>query len=310
MRTPLSRARRAGLFAPVALAAAAAGILLGGPSGPVAGEAADRFRAGEPATRREPLPAAAEAPVRARGLAHARALGIPPGTGSEAARIVDRFAGATYDEVVTVDSGGRRLGVLQMDGHGALVSAVRLGWQPVLGSRRQIDANGAVTAASRLAAAAGLPATGAPTVASGADDGWTVTWPRVVDGVPALGDGVRVTLFADGSFHAAASRTRELATASPDRITRAEAAESAARKLVAVLGAGDAVNARIVDLRLGWVAANGAFDPAAPDAPDAVLRLAWVAEARTSGPLADTIVALELYLDAGDGRLIGGDVLR
>ena len=66
----------------------------------------------------------------------------------------------------------------------------------------------------------------------------------------------------------------------------------------------------IATLGLGWVAPNSAFDPTGPDAPGATLRLAWVVEARTSGPLADALRAVKLYLDAGTGALIGGDVLR
>jgi hypothetical protein len=55
---------------------------------------------------------------------------------------------------------------------------------------------------------------------------------------------------------------------------------------------------------------NDTFGAAAPDAPDPVLRLAWVTRAWTSPEQADQLRALELYLDAGDGRLLGGDVLR
>jgi hypothetical protein len=66
----------------------------------------------------------------------------------------------------------------------------------------------------------------------------------------------------------------------------------------------------ITTLALAWVAPNSAFDPTGPDAPGTTLRLAWVAEARTSGPLADELRAVKLFLDAGTGALIGGDVLR
>ena len=61
---------------------------------------------------------------------------------------------------------------------------------------------------------------------------------------------------------------------------------------------------------LGWIAPNDAFEPTAPDAPDATLRLAWVVEARTQGDLSDGLRAVKLFLDAGSGALLGGDVLR
>ena len=63
-------------------------------------------------------------------------------------------------------------------------------------------------------------------------------------------------------------------------------------------------------LGLAWVPPNDTFAPAAPDAPSATLRLAWVARVTTSGALTENLRALEVYIDAGDGSVIGGDILR
>jgi hypothetical protein len=301
------RARRAGLLAPVALAGAAAALLVGWPTGPTPGGAADRYRAGEPATLRSALPAAAAEAVRARGAAHARALGIPVGAGSQEARVHDRFSGDSLDEVVTTDARGRRLGIVRMDPAGRVAMAVRLGWQAPGG--RRIDAAEARHRAVGLAAASGLDPSGTPTVSPAADGGWRVAWGREIDGVPALGDGAVVTLFGDGSFHAAARRERPLAEAPPSVLASGAAKQVAGERLGDLLGpaSGDAV---ITLARLAWVAPNDTFDGAAPDAPDPVLRLAWVVEVRTVGALAERLRALELYLDAGDGALLGGDLLR
>ncbi len=301
------RARRAGLLAPVALAGAAAAILVGGPGGPTPGGAVDRYRAGEPVTSRAAVPAGAVGAVRARGLAQARALGVPGGAATQTARVHDRFTGAVVDEVVTTDAGGRRLGIVQMDPGGRLTMAVRLGWRAPAGPR--IDARDARGRAEGLAAASGLARTGTPAVAPAVDGGWRVAWERTVDGVPALGDGTVVTLFGDGTFHAAARRERALADAptAPLAITTAE--RIAGDQLRTLLGP-ESGNAKIVQTRLAWVAPNDMFNAAAPDAPDPVLRLAWVVEARTVAPLADRLRALELYLDAGTGALLGGDILR
>ncbi len=302
-----SLARRAGVLLPLALAVAAAALLVGGPSGPDAGVAGDRYRAGEAATERTLLAGDDAARARARGLTHARALGLPVGAATEAARVEDRFAGTVLDEVVTTDARGRRLGIVRTDAAGRLASAVRLGWKASTGAR--VEAAGAVARASALAVAAGLPRGGAPAATPTADGGWRVSWGRVADGIPVLGDGTGVTLFADGSFHAAARRERALAPAPAVPLTRPAAEQIARERLGDILGA-ERGNARLVGARLAWVAPNGTFDSSAPDAPDPVLRLAWVVEARTSGPLAEQIQALELYLDADDGALIGGDLLR
>jgi hypothetical protein len=302
-----SLARRAGVLLPVALAVAAAALLVGGPSGPDAGVAGDRYRAGEAATERTVLAGDDAARARTRGLTHARALGLPVGTATEAARVEDRFAGTVLDEVVTTDARGRRLGIVRTDAAGRLASAVRLGWRAATGAR--VEAAGAVSRASALAAAAGLPRGGTPAATPLADGGWRVTWGRVADGIPVRGDGTGVTLFADGSFHAAARQERALAPAPAVPLTRAVAEQIAGERLGDILGA-ERGNARLVGARLAWVAPNGAFDASAPDAPDPVLRLAWVVEARTSGTLSERLQALELYLDADDGALIGGDLLR
>ncbi len=147
-------ARRAGALAFVALAVAGVTIMAGAPSGPNPGLAGDRYRAGEPASLRITLPETAASRVVAHALGYARALGIPTGTRTRAARVVDRFAGATLDEVVTTDAAGRRLGILRLDGAGRITMAVRLGWREP--ADRRVDAAAARSRATRIAAAAGL----------------------------------------------------------------------------------------------------------------------------------------------------------
>jgi hypothetical protein len=301
------RARRTALFVPPALGIVAAALFLGGPGGPPPGTAVDRYRAGEPAATRTSLPPAAEERARARGLAHARALGMPLGRGSSVMHVVDRFAGTALDEVVSTDVRGRRVGIIRLRPDGRLAMAVRLGWHAAGGAG--IDEGRAVAGARALAAAAGLATAGEPVVGRAADGGWRVAWPRTTSGIPVPGDGTEVTLFADGTFHGAASRERTLAAAPASLLDRAAAETLAGHRLGALLGA-SAPLARIVGMRLAWVAPNDTFDSSAPDAPDPVLRLAWVAEARTVAPLADSLRALELYLDAGSGALLGGDLLR
>lgn len=303
-----SRSRRAGIALPLALAAAAAALLLGGPGGPPAGSAGDRYRAGEAATERTSLPAGASADVRARALAHARALGIPAGRRVRLARVADRFAGTTYDEVVTLDARGHRLGIIRLSADGRPVAAVRLGWRGTGG--RAIGADAARERATGLARAAGLAVGGTGTIGRTADGGWRVSWPRVVDGVPARGDGATITLFAEGAFHALATRERALAPAPAATIGRPDAARIARERLATLIGAAARDAATISAPSLAWVAPNDTFDASRPDAPDPVLRLAWVVQARTSGPIAERLRALELYLDAGDGALLGGDLLQ
>ena len=305
---PVSRpaAPRARLLVPLALATAGAALLIGSPGGPAPGGAGDRYRAGEPATERSVVPAALVTGVTRRGLAQARALGVPSGTDTSVARVIDRFSGTVVDEVVTTDARGRRLGIVRIDGAGRLASAVRLGWRAT-GAR--VDAARARALGVMFAARGGITGSGTPVVTASADGGWRVAWVRRVDGVPVVGDGNVVTLFGDGTFHAAARRERQLAAAPAATLEAPTAVRIAGERLGALLGAARG-QARIVGSRLAWIAPNDTFDATAPDAPDPVLRLAWVVEVRTAAPLADRLRALELYLDAGDGSLLGGDLLR
>jgi hypothetical protein len=303
-----SRARRAGAVLSLALGLAGLALLAGSPAGPAPGAAGDRYRAGEPALERRALPVEAAEKARARGLQHLAALELPAGPGIRAEQILDRFAGQTVDELTVSDATGRRLAILRIRGDGRLANAVRLGWRSAAATA--IDAGRAAARTEALARAAGLHTAGRPTIARDADGGWRATWTRTVDGVPVLGDGATVTIFGDGTFHAAAQRERDLAPAPATVLDRSAAERLVGERLIALLGADDAGRARLEDLRLAWVAPNDTFNPDAPDAPDPVLRLAWVALVRTSGPLADQLRALQLYLDAGDGALIGGDLLR
>ncbi len=301
------RAGRTVSVASAVLGVLAVALLLGGPSGTSSGSAADRYQAGQPAIIRSLLPPSDEQRARARALGLARALGIPLGRAARVEHIVDRFAGTAVDEVVTSDVRARRLGIVRIRPDGRLAMAVRLGWHDAGGPT--IDAAHAAAAARTLAAAAGVATTGEPVVRPGTDGGWRVAWPRLAAGIPVAGDGSEVTLFADGTLHGVATRERALATAPATVIDRAAAETIAGRRLATLLGRSSSA-ADLVGIHLAWVAPNDTFAPGAPDAPDPVLRLAWVAEVRASAPLADTLRALELYLDAGSGALLGGDLLR
>jgi hypothetical protein len=307
--TPIRhRARRAGAIVPLALAAAGLALLAGGPAGPGPGAAGDRYRAGEAAIERRATGEAEARAARARAIERAAAVGLPTGPRIEAARLTDRFAGVELDEVVVADEKGRARAIVRMRPDGRVTLAVRIGWRER--GERLIGAATAAELAAGHARALGLAPGGTPTMSPDVDEGWRASWGRTVDGVPVLGDGTTVTLFADGAFHAAAERERPLAPMPPAVLGRADATRLAAERLAGLLGPTDAGASTLVGLDLAWVAPNDTFDGARPDAPDPVVRLAWVARYRTADALAERLRALELYLDAGDGSLLGGDLLR
>ncbi len=304
-----SRTRRRSVRLAAAIAIAATAIALGIPGGTSSGDAADRYVAGGPVTDRIPVAADQAATTLALAEAARSSLSLPEAASTRVERVVDRFSGTTYDEVTAIDRTGRAIHLERFDPSGRLIGAVAFGWD-VGGAKPMTDVAAARDRGDKLAADLGLNPSGTPDVRPAADDaGWTLTWPRVVEGVPVMGDGVRIDLWPDGRMHAIVRTERPLAPRPVVTIGEASARGRASATLVKMFGTRSG-QLRIASLGLGWVAPNNAFDPTAPDAPGATLRLAWVAEARATGGLADGLRAVRLYLDAGTGSLIGGDVLR
>ena len=74
--------------------------------------------------------------------------------------------------------------------------------------------------------------------------------------------------------------------------------------------AGNVAFYAIQGMNLEWVGPNAAFDPAKVGATNEPYRLAWVANVQPSGSIADVVRLITLYVDAGDGTVIGGDVVE
>lgn len=303
------RAARVRLLPLLVAAAAAATALSFGPGGPPAGSAADPFVAGQRSTSRVSVGGGEAAALRQRAATNRLEIGAAAAVSVTVERVQDRFSGLTYDEVVDRDGRGQPVALQRFDPAGRLTAAVRFGGH---NPKRVTIGNGtaALAAAERHARALDLAPAGAARVRRGAADEWVVEWPRVVDGVPVPGDGVVVRTWVDGTLHVAVRHERPLAEQPQRLIAAGEARRLAMERLAGWLDAHHAGEWRISGLALAWVAPNDAFAPDAPDAPASVLRLAWVASVTTDGELADTLHGVELYLDAGDGRLLGGDIAR
>jgi hypothetical protein len=154
----------------------------------------------------------------------------------------------------------------------------------------------------------GVRANGEPAMRALAS-GWSAHWPRTVDGVPVLGDGIRVLLWPDGSFHGLTVAERPLAAAPGRRIAAGEARQIAEATAAGRYGA-NAEDLRVASAKLAWLAPNDAWNAGAPDAPAPTLRLAWVVTLTAGGPLADRLRGLQVWVDAGDGSVVGGDVME
>ncbi len=303
MRTfPASRVAR-----PLRLGLLAAGfsvIAVGVPS-----LAVDRFMAGERATRSVGLSDAQRAVALERADRLARALGLPAAGRRDVARLDDRFEAGVFDEVTFHDERDRPIAIARFHADGRLRHLVRLGWYDA--GLAPAPASTIPGRARAIAGAAGLASDGEPIVEpdrGGA--GWVATWPRMAGGVPVPGDGAWLRLWPDGSLHAVALVESRLSPAPASTLAETDARRIAERQLDARVAGSARGEIALASARLAWVAPNDLFEPARPDAPDPVLRLAWVVRASTVGALSERLRALELYLDAGDGTLLGGDTLE
>ena len=286
----------------VAFTVAGVGLVIAGapPS-----QAADPFVAGGRSARTVAVAPPHVARTLARAANLAKALDLP-GVTHRTERLDDRFDHLVYDEVVAADAAGRDVSIARFDTDGRVVMAVDLGWRPRTG--RPVGREVAVARGNEFARAAGLTVSGPPTIiASAGAGGWSVSWPRTVDGVPVLGDGVRVSLWNDGSFHALSRSERPLASP-PIRRIPAGGARQLAISIVAQRVGGAALDMRPVATALAWVAPNDTWAPSRPDAPAATLRLAWIVRFEAGGRLADRLRSAEYWIDAGHGTLIGGDL--
>jgi len=270
-------------------------------------QAADPFVAGGRSTRHVDLSTGGAEAARARGHAVLTALGVA-GARETVERLDDRFDHRTYDEVTSLDARGRPVAITRLDLDGSVGMAVALGWHRI--GDLAVDGPGAVAQAHAAAQAAGLAPHGRPDVrASAGAGGWVVSWPRFVGDVAVRGDGVRILLFADGAFHGLTRTERPLATV-PARILDRDAARSFAERAVAARAGSRAGDLRVAAVELAWLASNTRADGTTLDAPDETLRLAWVVRLEASGALADSLRAVEVWLDAGDGHTLGGDVIE
>ena len=270
-------------------------------------QGADPFVAGGRSTRAVDLPASQADRAKARGRQLAAALGLP-GVSQRAERLDDRFEHRTYDEVTSLDAAGREVAIARFETDGTVAMAVVLDWRPGAGPR--VDQAGAEARGVALARAGGLDVRGKPAVVGSAGSGgWSITWSRVVDGVPVRGDGVHVALWPDGSFHGLSRIQRPLAAA-PAQPIAAEVARNTAEAWAAQRYGPVAVDLAVSSVARAWVAPNDTFVANGLDAPAETLRLAWLVRLDAHGALADRLRSVEVWLDAGDGRVLGGDVVE
>jgi hypothetical protein len=268
----------------------------------------DQAVVGEPTRFETTLDANAETVVLARAGKVRDALGFPVGAKHTSRHVRDGFEQAEYDEVSEVDAAGRITSITQFDGRGQLRAAIRLDSAPRAGLN--VTRKTAIDSARRSALAAGL-AVDSPsgTEVDQANGGWTIRWARLQDGIRVRDDETLVHLWSDGRIQSLARVVHDLASP-PDRRIGSDQARQVVGTTFDQWFAGRNSGYTIQSVGLEWVGPNGVFDPARITDSPQPYRLAWVANVKPTGTAANYVWLITVYVDAGDGTIIGGYVVE
>jgi hypothetical protein len=246
--------------------------------------------------------------VFARARTVREALGIPGGARNQGLHVKDGQRKLEYNEITESDASGQPVSVTQLDGSGRLLLAVRLD-QPKT-TRSPTGREAALKKASEGLAAAGIrPAGSASIEASEGSGGWDAYWTRTSNGVPVRGDELRVHVRDDGAIGSVGQVTHELAEAPAYRLSKDQALSVASGQM-RTWSSRSGASFSVRDLDLEWAGPNAAFEPSRIDAPEAPYRLAWIVNVIPTGDAASYARLVTLYIDAGDGSVVGGDVVE
>jgi hypothetical protein len=215
------------------------------------------------------------------------ALGYPPPTGGRVSQQPDLDVGGLDTQAQFGGSGW----LVVWDPSGQLVSAFRIVSPGAVGvsvARPEVTARMAA-----VAAVFGRPAPAGGDLVEADDGQWQAEMPRTVDGLPVLGDGTFITLYADGSFLGYHYLYRTLEPRPARVLTEAEAEGAYAR------AQRDASIPPFIVARANLIWAP----PSATPAP--TLRLCWVLYLQPVGGAAGA--SSQVFLDAGTGAVLWGD---
>lgn len=236
------------------------------------------------------------------------ALGFPVGASRSGKHVQDGFEHAEYDEIDELDATGQPISMTQLDKSGRLISAVR--FDEIAHPASRISRDAALQTARKGATSAGVTVTGTTYAdVDQATDGWTVRWSRIQDGIAVRGDETRVQIRPDGCIQSLARTEHQLAAA-PLRQIKADEARQRVANTADEWFTARGSSYTIDSMDLEWVGPNGAFDVTKPIDPQPVYSLARVANVKPSGDASKYLWLATVYIDAGNGGVIGGDFVE
>ena len=308
-RLPVAKAASATAIVAVALAVSGGQLLAATVASPT--QEPDNLVAAPagPGVTRETVLLANDRPeLFARSGSVRDAFGFTKGATRNGRHVHDGLQNSDYDEVAEIDSAGHATSLAQFDATGNLLTAVRFDGAPK--SAAKLTADAAAKTAQRSLAAAGMSVSGAArTEANDVSGGWDVHWDRTQAGFKVRGDETSVHVWQDGRLQSVAHVKHSLAAAPASPLGQADALAVVTRQCdawFAANGSGYSVQAT----ELQWVGPNAAFDAQKIGATVEPYRLAWVVNVKPSGVAAESARLVTLFVDAGNGSVIGGDVVE
>jgi hypothetical protein len=264
------------------------------------------WRIGDPKERALPLAAAEQARSLADADRWAKLLDLDA-KATRTRRAEDVRLREVSEVVELADTTGRVKAIIRIDPATRRVRSVtRVDWARAFDEPRVVAAAAGARARGHLRGFGITAPSTAPQVSW--DPGmvaWEVTWPRVIDGIAVRGDRISVHVHRGGQLKAFRIFETPHASAPLFRVEPARATAAVqrwARSLRLERFAGFRMEAPV----LAWVGANGFVEPARSQVGEPLLRLVYVVRLsyRPQGWSSDHLT--EIYVDAGNGQLIGG----
>jgi hypothetical protein len=263
------------------------------------------YQFGDPLRQPLPVPSAAVDTVTSRAAAVGAALGLR-GSPGPVAHGRDAWNDRIVDEVSLVAADGSDTATITLDESGLPLVVVRFDRPRDSEAAKGTGASAPTAALRHLAALRLATPPGRPRLEWDAGlQSWSVAWDRTIDGFAVPGDGLFVNVTSGGEFVGMSRWETPHAAAPANRIAPARAREIAMgwatqRDLPSFQGF------RAERPRLEWRQANDFVEPAKPDAPEPLLRLVYAIRFSYVPRGEETPMLVDLFVDAGDGSIIGG----